>query len=279
MTSRAGEAPLPDVVADEDDGGGARRRVGVDEDPADQRRHPRHPEPGGRDPGHRRELDRSVGRDDVAPDRLERADVTDRSQAGAPALDVLPRRVTPPAGLAVPHLDGDHPVPLVERKRTPQQGVERGEHDRGDADRHRHRQSAGQRQPPVPDQQAQPQPDVEPRRVEPGQAALFAEHFERLDAAACVGAGEPRRFARRVTLPAEFVFGKSEVHGQLTLQVIIGAPAAERAPDPPCPLPKRRPDLVARHAGPSKSVCMTDTIWSHAFFSAASRRRPAAVMV
>ncbi len=35
-------------------------------------------------------------------DRLERADVTDRLQAGAPALEVLPRRVTPPAGLAVP---------------------------------------------------------------------------------------------------------------------------------------------------------------------------------
>ena len=135
--SRAGEAPLPDVVADDDDGGGAGRRIGVGDRPADERRHPRDPKPGGRDLGDRRELDRSVGRDDVAPDRLERADVIDRLQAGAPTLDVLPRRVTPPAGLAVPHLDGDNPVTLVERKRTPHDDVERGEHDRGDADRQR----------------------------------------------------------------------------------------------------------------------------------------------
>ena len=47
-----------------------------------QRRHPRDPEPGGRDLGDRHEFDRSVGRDDVAPDRLEGADIIDRLQAG-----------------------------------------------------------------------------------------------------------------------------------------------------------------------------------------------------
>ena len=93
--SRAGEAPLPDVVADDDDGGGAGRQVGVDDDPADERRHPRNPEPGGRDLGDRHEFDRSVGRDHVAPDRLEGADIIDRLQAAAPTLDVLPRRVPP----------------------------------------------------------------------------------------------------------------------------------------------------------------------------------------
>ena len=59
--SRAGEAPLPDVVADDDDGGGAGRRIGIGDRPADKRRHPRDPKPGGRDLGDRRELDRSVG--------------------------------------------------------------------------------------------------------------------------------------------------------------------------------------------------------------------------
>jgi hypothetical protein len=68
------------------------------------------------------------------------------------------------------------------------------------------------------------------------------------------------------------------VSGELALQVTIGPEAAERAPDPPRPLAKRGTDLVERQAGSSKSVCITDTIRSHAFFSAASRRRPAAVM-
>ena len=117
--SRAAEAPLPDVVADDDDGGGAGRGIGVVDGPADERRHPRDPKPGGRDLGDRRELDRSVGRDDVAPDRLERADLTDRLQGRAPTRKILPCRVQPPAGLAVPHLDGDNPVTVVERQRTP----------------------------------------------------------------------------------------------------------------------------------------------------------------
>ena len=73
----AAEAPLPDVVADDDDGGGTGRGVGIDEGPADERRHPRDPEPDGRDLGDRRELDRSVCGDDVAPDRLEGADIID----------------------------------------------------------------------------------------------------------------------------------------------------------------------------------------------------------
>jgi hypothetical protein len=120
--------------------------------------------PGGRRAaGDRHEVDRSVGRDDVAPDRLEGADLINRLQADAPTLDVLPRRVPPLAGLAVPpHLDGDDPVALVERKRTPHEDVERGEHDRGDGDGHGHRQPADQRQPPVADEQAEPEPDVEP---------------------------------------------------------------------------------------------------------------------
>ena len=84
-------------------------------------------------------------------------------QAGAPTLDVLPRRVPALAGLAVPHLDGDDPVTLVERKRTPHEDVERGEDDRGDAHRHRHRQPADQRQPPVAHEQAEPELDIEPR--------------------------------------------------------------------------------------------------------------------
>ena len=258
--SRAGEAPLPDVVADDDDRGGAGRGIGVSDRPADQRRHPRDPKPGGRDLGDRRELDRTVGRDDIAPDRLERADVADRLQAGAPALDVLPRRVTPPAGLAVPHLDGDDPVALFERKRTPHDDVERGEHDRRDADRHGHRQPADQRQPPVADEQAEAEPDIEPRRGEPGQAALVAQRFERLDAAAGGGPGESRSFARRVALPTELVFRDGEVSGKLALQVMVGPPATERAPYPACPLTKRGAELRGRHAGSSKSVCMTDTI-------------------
>ncbi len=117
--SRASEAPLPDVVADDDDRGGAGRQVGVDDDPADERRHPRNPEPGGRNLGDCREFDRSVCRDHVAPDRLEGADIIDRLQAAAPTLDVLPRRVPPLTGLAVPDLDGDDPVALCERKRSP----------------------------------------------------------------------------------------------------------------------------------------------------------------
>ena len=258
--SRAGEAPLPDVVADDDDGGGAGRQVGVDDDPADERRHPRNPEPGGRDLGDRHEFDRSVGRDHVAPDRLEGADIIDRLQAGAPTLDVLPRRVPPLTGLAVPHLDGDDPVALFERKRSPQEDVERGEHDRRDADRHGHRQPADQRQPPVADEQAEPEPDIEPRRGEPGQAALVAQRFERLDAAAGGGPGESRSVVRRVALPTELVFSEGEVSGKLALQVMVGPPAAERAPDPPCPLPKRGKNPGGRHAGSSKSVCMTDTI-------------------
>ena len=46
--SRAGEAPLPDVVADDDDGGSAGRCIGVGDRPTDERRHPRDPKPGGR---------------------------------------------------------------------------------------------------------------------------------------------------------------------------------------------------------------------------------------
>ena len=228
--SRAGEAPLPDVMADDDDWGGAGRAIGVDDRPADERRHPRDPKTGGRDLGDRRELDRSIGRDDVAPDRLERADVIDRLQAGPPTLDVLPRRVTPPAGLTVPHLDGDNPVTLVERKPSPHDDVERGEHDRRDADRHGHRQPADQRQPPVADEQAEPEPDIEPRRAEPGQAALFAQRFERLNAAADGGPGESRSVGRRVALPPELVFSEGKVSGKLALQVMVGATATECAP-------------------------------------------------
>ena len=142
-------------------------------------------------------------------------------------------------GLAVPDLDGDDPVALFERKRTPHDDVERGEHDRRDADRHGHRQPADQRQPPVADEQAEPELDIEPRRAEPRQAALVAQRFERLDAAAGGGPGESRRVVRRVALPAELVFSEGEVSGKLALQVMVGPPATERAPCPPCPLPKR----------------------------------------
>jgi hypothetical protein len=257
---RAGEAPLPDVVADDEDGRGAGRGVGVDDDPAHQRRHSRYTEAGGRDLGDRHELDRSVGRDRVAPDRLKSAHVIDRLQAVAPPLDVLPRRVAPLARLAVPDLDGDDPVPLVERKPAPQDDVERSEHDRRDPDCHGHRQPAGQREPPVADQQAEPQPHIEPRRGEPGQAALCAERFERLNVAAGGGAREPRRVVRRVPLAAELVFGDGEVSGKLALQVVVGPAAAERAPRPPRPLSKRGKHTRGRHAGSSKSVCMTATI-------------------
>ena len=181
-------------------------------------------------------------------------------QAGAPTLEVLPRRVTPPAGLAVPHLDGDNPVTFVERQRTPQDHVERGEHDRGDADRQGHRQPADQRQPPVPDEQAQPEPDIEPRRAEPGQPALFAQPFERLDAAAGGGPGESRGVAWRVTLPPELVFSEGQVSGELALQIMVGPTATERAHHPTRPLAQRGGDPLERHAGSSNSVCMTDTI-------------------
>jgi hypothetical protein len=181
-------------------------------------------------------------------------------QAAAPTLDVLPRRVPPLTGLAVPHLNGHDPVALVERKGGPHEDVERGEHDRRDADRHGHRQPADQRQPPVADEQAEPEPDIEPRRAEPGQAALFAQRFERLDAAAGGGPCESRSVVRRVALPAELVFSEGEVSGKLAPQVMVGPPATERAPYPPCPLPKGGNNPGGRHAGSSKSVCMTDTI-------------------
>ena len=42
--SRAGEAPLPDVVADDDDGGGAGRCIGVGDRPADRAAAPSRPE-------------------------------------------------------------------------------------------------------------------------------------------------------------------------------------------------------------------------------------------
>src|SRR4029453_9055489 len=86
--SRAGEAPLPDVVADDDDGGGAGRRIGIGDQPPDERWHPRDAKPGGRDLGDRRELDRSIGCDDVALDCLERADVTDRLPPRGPTPGV-----------------------------------------------------------------------------------------------------------------------------------------------------------------------------------------------
>ena len=163
-------------------------------------------------------------------------------QAAAPALDVLPRRVPPLTGLAVPDLDGDDPVALFERKPTPHDDVERGEHDRRDADGHGHRQPADQCQPPVADEQAHSEPDIEPRRAEPGHAALFAQRFERLDAAAGGGPGESRGVARRVALPPELVFSKGEVSGKLALQVMVGPTATERAPGPACPLAKRGGD-------------------------------------
>jgi hypothetical protein len=181
-------------------------------------------------------------------------------QGGAPTLDVLPRRVTPPAGLAIPHLDGDHAVTLVERKPAPHDDVERGEHDRGDADRQGRRQPADQRQPPVPDEQAEPEPDIEPRRAEPGQPALFAQRFDRLALAAGGGPGESRGVARRVALPPELVLSQGKVSGKLALQVMVGPTTTERAPDPACPLAKRGADVVERQAGSSKSVCMTATI-------------------
>jgi hypothetical protein len=57
-----------------------------------------------------------------------------------------------------------------------------------------------------------------------------------------------------VALPPEFVFSQGKMSSQLALQVSVCPAAAERAPDPPCPLAK------PRHAGSSKSECMTDTI-------------------
>jgi hypothetical protein len=63
-----------------------------------------------------------------------------------------------------------------------------------------------------------------------------------------------------VALPTELVFSEGEVSGKLALQVVVGPPAAERAPYPPCPLPKRGKPPRRHHAGSSKSVCMTDTI-------------------
>jgi hypothetical protein len=117
-----------------------------------------------------------------------------------------------------------------------------------------------QRQSPVAHEQAEPEPDIEPRRVEPGQAALFAQRFERLDAAAGGGPGESRGVARRVALPPELVFSEGKVSGKLALQVMVGPTATERAHDPTCPLAKRGADLQERHAGSSKRVRMTDTI-------------------
>ena len=65
---------------------------------------------------------------------------------------------------------------------------------------------------------------------------------------------------RRVALPPELVFSEGKVSGKLALQVMVGPTATERAPYPACPLAKRGADLLERHAGSSKSVCMTDTI-------------------
>ena len=72
--------------------------------------------------------------------------------------------------------------------------------------------------------------------------------------------GKSRGLVRRVALPAELVFGEGEVAGQLAPEVMIGAAAAERAPDPSCPLARRRAGFLEGHAGSSKSDCMTDTI-------------------
>ena len=70
----------------------------------------------------------------------------------------------------------------------------------------------------------------------------------------------PQEVARRVAPAAELVFSEGKVSGKLALQVIVGPTATERAPYPACPLAKRGADLLRRHAGSSKSVCMTDTI-------------------
>ncbi len=68
-------------------------------------------------------------------------------------------------------------------------------HGRGDGDRQVIASPPASVSPPVPDEQSEPEPDIEPRRGEPGQPALFAQCFERLDAAAGGDPGEPRGVA------------------------------------------------------------------------------------
>ena len=93
-----------------------------------------------------------------------------------------------------------------------------------------------------------------------GSPRCSLQRFERLDAAAGGGPRESRGVVRRVALPPELVFGEGKMSGKLALQVMVGPPATERAPYPPCPLPERGKNPEGCHAGSSKSVCMTDTI-------------------
>ena len=62
------------------------------------------------------------------------------------------------------------------------------------------------------------------------------------------------------TCRPELVFGEGNVTGKLALQVVVGPTSAERAPDAACPRAKPGAAFAGRHAGSSKSVCMTDTI-------------------
>ena len=259
--SRAGEAPLPDVVADDDDGGGAGRLVGVDDAPADERRHPRHPEPGGRDLGDRHEFDRSVGRDHVAPDRLEGADIIDRLQAAR-------------ANARCPAT----PCPAADRPRGPRSGWRRsGRPLRAEAALHMMTSNAANTTAamPIATDIASPPTSVSPQlRTSRRSPSLTSSHDEssqgrprrsRSASSAWMRPPAAARASRAASFGAwpcraELVFSDGKVSGKLALQVMVGPPATERAPYPPCPFPKRAKNAGGRHAGSSKSVCMTDTI-------------------
>lgn len=170
----AREPRLPDIMADHHDRGSPGVLVVLDERSAEKGWHPRQLESRGRDLGDEHGLVQAAHRPgraildhQVALDRLEGADIHHRPQTLAPTVQVEPGRFESALRLVIPGLEGDHPLPLVERQPASESQVEEGEDDHTDDEDDGHRQTADQCQSPGLAQHAQAQLDIQPQGIDP----------------------------------------------------------------------------------------------------------------
>ena len=109
------EPPLPFVVADNDDGRGARSLVVRDDIPADQRCRARDSKACCRHFGHGDAFAGSTIHDEVPLDRSKRSDLLERLHAVSPPVEIVERGLAAPVRGWIPDLNGDHAIAFLDR--------------------------------------------------------------------------------------------------------------------------------------------------------------------
>jgi hypothetical protein len=223
-----GEACAPRIVADEQDGCGARLLVALEQVAAQRRRHSRNAKSRGGDLGDADHVWQNAAAEQRTSGLAERAEILNVGDVRPPGCQIVERTPLGRVRRRIPVLHGDDAVALVQRERGVEHAVDDAERAHGDGDRDRHAESADERQARIPDQHAHGEPDVEPPLIEQRERSRVALSFFRLfDLAAeraargktCLGGAHAAR--------DEVVFEQLQVRGDLAREVGVGRGAAE----------------------------------------------------